>query len=138
VRLVLRALLALFGIAAIAAVALLALSELGGEVALLRTRDASGEWRETRVWVVEWDHSPWLRAGARRAWFARVVEDGEVELVRDGLPSRYRAIPFRDAPTRERIDQLMRERYGVADRVIGWIGRSRDATPIRLEPLAAP
>jgi hypothetical protein len=105
-----------------------------GEVVVLTTRDAEGAPHETRLWVVDLEGRAWLRAGADAAgWYGRLAASPEVEVTRSGVSSRYRAVPAPDA--RDRVNALMREKYGLADRWIGfWFDRS-DAIPIRLDPV---
>jgi hypothetical protein len=105
-----------------------------GEVVVLTTRDAGGEPHDTRLWVVDLEGRAWLRAGSEVAsWYARLAARPEVEVTRAGVAGRYRAVPAPGA--RDRVNALMREKYGLADRWIGfWFDRS-DAIPIRLEPL---
>lgn len=107
--------------------------ELGGEVVTLRTADTVGVTHETSVWVVDDGGRQWLRAGSPKAsWYQRILVKPEVELVRNEQTGRYTAVPVEGS--RARINALMAERYGWADRVIGLV-RSRDgAVAIRLDP----
>jgi hypothetical protein len=104
-----------------------------GEVVVLTTRDAADASHETRLWVVDLEGRAWLRAGSDVAgWYGRLAARPEVEVERAGMAGRYRAVPVPEA--RERVNALMLEKYGLADRWIGfWFDRS-DAIPIRLEP----
>lgn len=121
--------LLLFGIVVIFVFA----GELGGEVVTLRTADIVGVMHDTSVWVVDDGGRQWVRAGSPKAsWYERIVVKPEVELVRKGETGRYTAVPVEGS--RERINALMAERYGWADRLIGLM-RSRDgAVAIRLDP----
>ena len=106
-----------------------------GEVVVLTSRDAEGAPHETRLWVVDLDGRAWLRSGSGVAgWYGRLAASPEVEVERAGIGGRYRAVPLPEA--RERVNALMRDKYGLADRWIGfWFDRS-DAIPIRLDPVA--
>lgn len=108
-----------------------------GEVVVVTTYDASGEPRETRLWVVDHEGRAWLRSGSDMAtWFQRLSANPDVMVERNGVVVTYRAVPRIDA--REEVNARMLEKYGWADRWIGfWFDRS-DAIPIRLDPGAPP
>jgi hypothetical protein len=50
---------------------------------------------------------------------------------------RYRALPVRQPQVRDRIHALMREKYGMADRLVSLIRDPAQSVPVRLEPLGA-
>ncbi len=130
VRLVVIALAALVALSAGSMLA----SE-SGEVVVLRTTDATGEPQETRLWVVEDGGQAWLRSGNESSgWFLRLRERPDVTVVRDGESLEVRAVP--DPAARERINGLMKEKYGWADSYIGFFFGRDDAIPVRLEPQA--
>jgi len=123
-------------IAVSGALALLALvSYVAGELvpaAVIYSRDATGEWVGTKVWVVDYDGDPWVRAARPgRSWFRRLQIDPRIELERGGVRMRYRAIPHYDADTRPVIDTAFAEQNGPIDWWYGLILRS-DAIPIEL------
>jgi len=131
-----RALLAALGLAFAAATLVLAhfaVIELGHEVATLRTQRPDGSWQETRLWIVDDDGAAWLHSKGA-AWEARFAGDPVVELVRGGETRRYRAhaVPG----PHPRIDALLREKYGLADR---WVRLLAPDDPsvlvVRLDPL---
>ena len=109
-------------------------SELAEEVVVLRTFDARGAAHETSLWIVEDDaHALWLRAGMpTSSWLERIRERPDVELVRGGTTALYTAVPV--AAERERIHALMRERYGLADRIISALRDGSESVPVRLDP----
>lgn len=110
----------------------LALIEIGREVVTLRTPRPDGTWKVTRLWIVDEGSSAWLHsAGAE--WVARFAGNPIVEVVRGGATRRYRAnaLPGPHA----RVDQLLREKYGVADRWVRFIGPDNEETvAVRLDP----
>ena len=110
-----------------------AVIEIGREVATLRTPLADGSWKETRLWIVDDGDVSWVHS-AGRAWIERFDGDPVVEVERNGEVRRYRAHP---APgPHARIDQLLREKYGLADRWVRLLAPCGDETvPVRLEPL---
>lgn len=104
-----------------------------GEVVVLRTADAGGAAKETRLWVVEDGSHVWLRSGSEAAgWYQQLVARPEVEVQRGEETLRVRAVP--EVGARTRINGLMREKYGWADAYIGMLFGRDDAIPIRLDP----
>jgi hypothetical protein len=105
------------------------------EVVVLHTHDAAGAAQDTRLWVVDHEGSPWLRAGSvESGWYKRVAADPLIGVTRGGTDVRYRAVPTPDQ--RAVINELMRAKYGWGDQFIGlMIGGRETAIPMRLEPL---
>ena len=125
------ALAALIGLAIAVVLAHLAFIEIGREVVTVRTPLPDGGWKATRLWVVDDEGAAWLHS-AGDAWIARFAGDPIVELERHGETHRYRAhaVPGPHA----RIDQLLREKYGIADRWVRLIAPCNERTvPVRLE-----
>ncbi len=113
-------------------------SELGGEVITLHTQTASGEEKRTRLWVVDDAGFAWLRAGmSGSGWLARIERNPIVLVERGGRLIRYRAVPVRQPQVRDRIHALMREKYGMADRLVSVLRDPAQSVPVRLEPLGA-
>ena len=105
-----------------------------GEVIVLYSSDR-GEWAETRLWVVDDGGALWIRSGSPdRGWARRATAEPAVELERSGERRPYAATAIRTAEARERVDRLMREKYGLADR---WATAFRPDEPItfRLDPV---
>ncbi|MEX2206259.1 MAG: hypothetical protein WEF50_08540 [Myxococcota bacterium] len=111
-------------------------SELGGEIATLGTSTADGE-ASTRIWVVDDAGHAWLRAGAPgNGWLVRIDANPNVTVERNGVLTRYTAVPVRDDPTlRDRIHALMREKYTWADRIVSALRDGSHSVPIRLDPV---
>jgi hypothetical protein len=132
-RFVWRVLLVLFVIFVVV-IGLETIAAESGEVSTLITRDASGEGHATRVWTVEDGGHTWLRAGnPQSGWLLRIQQHPAVDLQReDAVVTEYTAVP--DVSARDRINDLMRAKYGWADAYIGMLFGRDDATPIRLEP----
>jgi hypothetical protein len=132
-----RALLALVSALVLVALATYLAAERT-EVAVLRTLDGAGAVHETKLWVVDVDNTPWLRAArSGRAWLERIRERPDVELVRDGVARPYRAVVLTDPATRERVDAAFAAKYGVTN---WWYGLAlrKDPVPVRLDPIAGP
>ncbi|MFK7898325.1 MAG: hypothetical protein AB8G23_21000 [Myxococcota bacterium] len=106
-------------------------SELGGEVVVLETMGSRGEKFSTSLWVVDIDDSPVLRSGdANSEWLIRLQLEPLVTLIRDDVRIPYRAevIPGYAAP----VNAAMREKYGIADQVVGLIHEGDEVIGIRL------
>ena len=110
-----------------------ALIELGREVIVLRTESPDGAQLETRLWIVDDGALAWLH-GADSDWMRNLKARPIVEIDRGGETHRYRAeaVP---GPHPE-IHELLRAKYGVADRWVRLTGPDNESTePVRLERL---
>jgi hypothetical protein len=112
-----------------------ALIEVGREVIVLRTENPDGAWLESRLWIVDEGGFPYLH-GADSAWMRNLKERPTVEVVRAGETHRYRAIVV--PGPHPAIHELLRAKYGIADRWVRFVGREKNAAPVRLEIIAAP
>lgn len=127
---------------AIGALVLAVLLVPEGEVATLSTYTADGRPHETQVWVVEGDAVPgepdgavFLRAHSRFAeWLHRLEASPQVELARRGEARAYRAEVPDPAPLREPVNRAMAAKYGVADRLLGFVLDADISVPVRLVP----
>lgn len=129
-------------IAVVLALALLAVLghfafiEVGREVVTLRTQRPDGTWWKTRLWIVDDGDVSWLHSGGT-GWAKRFEGSPVVEVERGGRVRRYvaQAVPG----PHPRIHQLLREKYGIADRWVRFLAPDGDTTlPVRLEALDAP
>jgi hypothetical protein len=122
------------GLALAYLVAHCALIEGGREVIVLRTQNEDGSWLETRLWIVD-DESEgvsWLHGDARSRWQRNLAARPVVEVTRAGETHGYRATPV--PGPHPRIHELMREKYGVADVWVRFVGGDGETTtPVRLE-----
>jgi hypothetical protein len=115
----------LAAVAALLAVAHLTLIEVGREVVTLRTSRPDG---------IDDNGATWLHSGGVD-WLQRFERSPIVELERTGKTQRYsaEAIPG----PHPRIDKLLREKYGIADRWVRFVAPcNEDAVPVRLEPFS--
>jgi len=134
-----RGLAGALGIIVLGGTAIFLASELGGEVAVLTTRDTAGAPHTTRIWIVDDAGSSWLRAGQPGSkWFRRLEAVPLVEVERGGRSQGFRAVPVRDDATRDRIHGFMAAKYGWADWLIGWTRDGSASVAVRLEPRETP
>lgn len=118
------------------AITLLALE--GNEVAVLRTRNAEGSVRETRVWLAEQDGALWVEAATpERSFYLDLLARPEVEVVRPGAAVRATAQAEPGAAGHERIRGLLAARYGWADAWVGLLQDTSRSVAVRLTPIPA-
>lgn len=131
VKWVLRVVAIVLGACVVAVLAHLALIEVGREVVTLRTQRADGGWQSIRLWAVDDAGAVWLHS-AGADWLPRFANP-HVALERGGETRRYLATPV--PGPHPRIHELLREKYGIADRWVRFIG-SDDETVcvVRLDP----
>ena len=54
-----------------------------GEVVVITTRDAAGDARDTRLWVVDHQGSAWLRSGSPHSgWYQRTLANSQIGVQR--------------------------------------------------------
>ena len=69
-------------------------SELGSEIVELHTLDDTGQSRTTRLWIVDHEGIPYLRAGmASSGWLLRALSNNAVEMTRNGVTGSYNFEP---------------------------------------------
>jgi len=126
----------IFGLCAAYMVAHWALIELGREVIVLRTENPDGGWLETRLWIVDDGAFSWLHGGDS-GWMHNLRARPIVEIERNGETHRYRA--YAVPGPHPKIHELLRAKYGVADRWVRFVGPDNESTAaVRLEPVDAP
>ncbi|NKB34936.1 MAG: hypothetical protein GKR91_17710 [Pseudomonadales bacterium] len=102
------------------------------EVVELHTLDEQGEEVTTRLWVVDDDGYQYLRVGADGSgWFSRIQANEDFAVTRNDRRFRYTAV-LREEKS-ELINELMQDKYGWGDSLIGTLVGSREASiPIEL------
>ena len=113
-----------------------ALIELGREVIVLHTENPDGGWLETRLWIVDDGDVSWLHGGDS-AWMHNLRARPIVQIERAGETHRYRAeaVPG----PHPKLHELLRAKYGVADRWVRFVGPDRESTTaVRLVLVDAP
>ena len=124
------------GLALAVGIGQLAASE-SGEVLVLETLDAEGQPHETRIWVVDDAGALWVRGGLDAGWVGRLQANPEVRAERSGQQALFLAVPDPQPAARDRVNALMNEKYGFADRFIAVTlgdAEREGALPIRLDP----
>jgi hypothetical protein len=105
------------------------------EYAVIKTDDGQHNDVYTSLWVVDEDRWVWLRAGnARATWLGHLAPEMQVELDRSGETRRYEVEIDRNPRTRDRIDRMMQEKYGIAERLRAFIWRE-PTIPVKLVPV---
>ncbi len=110
-------------------------SPAAGEVVTLTTTDSAGTSQKTPLWIVDKDGVAWLRAGNEQAkWLARIRANPRVELERGDKTTTHRAALVPEATAE--INALVAEKYGFADRLVGWLVPNSRTKPlaVRLDP----
>jgi hypothetical protein len=114
------------------AVAHWALIEVGREVIVLRTEQPDGSPLESRLWIVDDGGVSWLHGGDS-VWMRNLAARPLVEIERAGTTRRYRAVPV--PGPHPRVHELLRAKYGLADRWVRFVGPDGPSTrAVRLEP----
>jgi hypothetical protein len=124
--------------ALLAAVVLGALLLDEGEVVTLVGHHA-GQAYETQLWVVELDGRSYLRArDGEAAWLSRLGSGADVQLRHGhGTSARleaFRATPSLDSALRQRVDEAMAAKYGLADRLWSTLSGTEASVPVTLVP----
>jgi hypothetical protein len=128
----LRAVAILAAVSCLAVLAHLALIEVGREVVTLRTEASDGTRQAIRLWAVDDAGALWLHS-AGEDWLPRFANP-IVEVERGGETRRYRATPM--PGPHPRIHELLRAKYGIADRWVRFIGPDDETVcVVRLDPL---
>lgn len=128
--------LGVVGAIVLLAIGMVVLSE-SGEVVVIRTSGATGT-VETRIWVVDTAEGLLVRGSEGKAWVEAARRATRVELERDGVWRRYAVVDLPGPAAQQRVNALMRDKYGMADLVIGWLRDYDRVTPLLLMQVAAP
>jgi hypothetical protein len=107
----------------------------GQEVVVLRTKTPQGDVRRTRIWIAEEDGVVWIEAAdPSRKFYGDLQADPDAEIERGGEIYLYRAIPQPGPEGHEKVRELLRRKYGWADRWVGAIVDTSSSIGIRLDP----
>lgn len=106
------------------------------EVAVLRTYEADGTPRDTKMWIVDFDGRPYVRIGRPgRGWGERLKANPKVELTRAGATSPRLGVVVGDEDTRRAVERAFADKYGWVDWWFGLVIRKNPDT-VRLDPLS--
>lgn len=102
------------------------------EVVQLHTFDQQANEVITRLWVVDNGGYQYLRVGADGSeWLNRIEKNEEFEVTRNGRRYKYTAVLRKNMS--EKINDMMRDKYGWGDLLIGMLVGSREGSiPIEL------
>jgi len=103
--------------------------------AVLRTFDAEGNSKDTVLSVLDDGGQLWVESGHWfRGWYNRVLDNGEIELVRGGETRLYTAVPLDTEEAQETVLRLM----GKGQSAGYYVGRTMllwaPIKPVRLDP----
>jgi len=109
------------------------------EVVVLRTFDASGTSRDSRVWIADDEHgTAWIEAAeASKPFYIRHLARPEVELVRGGKLVAMHAVPLPGDAGHRRIRAMLAEKYGWRDAWIGLLVDTSGSVAVALSPASA-
>ncbi len=108
-----------------------------GEVLVLETLDSDGQPHETRIWLVDDAGAIWVRGRPDSGWVQRLLESPDIRAKRSDRWAPFRAVPGRATMARDRVNVLMRKKYGFADRFIAITlgdAERKGVLPFRLDP----
>jgi hypothetical protein len=110
--------------------------EPGAAEGVLRTFDANGVRYETRMLVIDDGDTLWIQSGHHfRGWYERLLEQPEVELVRNGQILALRAVPVETPEARTHMVRLLKEHTSVVGYyVIRTMLLFAEVKPVRLDP----
>lgn len=119
--------------------AVYALSEIGPEVVTVETFSPDGTPVSTRLWIVDAEGRPWLRAAMPWAqeWLHRMEERPRVVVHRVTGVREFDAVLVREPEAVERVGALMRAKYGLRDLLVSLPGLVDGTVPVRLDPVPA-
>lgn len=107
----------------------------GNEVIVVRTHAPDGSLRETRTWVADDAGAWWIEAAvAERPFFQQILADPSVEIVRQGVVQRGRALPVPNPDGHRHVRALLARKYGWADWWVGWLQDTSRSVAVRVEP----
>jgi hypothetical protein len=103
-----------------------------GEVVVLTSTGPDGE-QDTRLWLVEIEGVPYLRAQADSGWYQRLQASPVATLERAGNRTSRRAESH--PPQAAEVNRLMRAKYGWRDVYIAWmVGGREDTVAVAMLP----
>jgi hypothetical protein len=108
------------------------------EVVALRSIDDEGHAHDTKLWIVDHQGRPWVRAvSPSLGWVERIRENPRVELIRNGETTAHIALIVEDPDAKQAIDEAIAAKYGWIDHCYERV-MEHETIPIRLDPDAAP
>ena len=114
-----------------------AVSEIGPEVVTVETFSPDGTPVSTRLWIVDAEGRPWLRAALPWAgdWLQRMETRPRVVVHRVTGVREFDAVLVREPEAVERVGALMRAKYGMRDLLVSLPGLVKGTVPVRLDPV---
>jgi hypothetical protein len=104
-------------------------------VAVIETRMPNGLMRSTHVWFAEPKGEIWIEAGTPlNDWFVDIQKQPAVSFSAAVRSGKYIAETIPGDRARLRIRSLLREKYGIRDRWIGFVFDTSQSVAVRLVP----
>ncbi len=104
----------------------LAMIDVGKDVVILQKKTPDGRTSKTRLWIVDASGHSWLYHGwSDTPWVLHLEAEPVLTISRDGSEHRYLASP--DPGADAEVHGLLREKYGLADRLVRfWWGTDQE------------
>lgn len=104
-------------------------------VAIAETRRPGGDLRETRVWYVRDHETLWLEAGhPDQPWYLDIQRDPHLVLKAPDIGGKYAAAVVPGPVAHDHVRALLRSKYGLRDRILGWVIDTSESIAVRLVP----
>lgn len=123
------------GVVGLAALAWWVLESSG--VAVVDTQDPDGGVRSTHVWYARTADAVWLEAGRpEHPWYLDVQRDPRLTVRVDDFTGSFDAATVPGEQGHDHVRALLRAKYGLRDRILGWVIDTSPSIAVRLS--AAP
>jgi len=105
-------------------------------VAIVETHTPEGGLRSTHVWYARSGDAIWLEAGRpEHPWYQDIRRDPHIVLRADGESGEFDAATVPGRSAHEYVRRILREKYGLRDRLLGWVVDTSPSIAVRLTPI---
>jgi hypothetical protein len=105
-------------------------------VAIVETHSQGREVRRTHVWYVETDDATWLEAGRPvHPWYLDIQANPRLTLHTDEGRREFDAATVAGRDAHDHVRALLREKYGLRDRILGLVIDVSPSIAVRLTPV---
>lgn len=107
-------------------------------VAIAETHPPGREPRRTHVWYVETGDAIWLEAGRpENPWYLDIQTNPRLTLETDAGRREFDAATVAGREAHAHVRGLLREKYGLRDRILGLVIDVSPSIAVRLTPVGA-